>query len=111
MDPTEKYCPKHKALHPINKTYLPDHTEKTAARGYDSKWQKARKRFLETHPLCEICKKNGKFTKATVVDHIIPHKGNMKLFWDTDNWQALCKPCHDKKTLTEDVQRNRVYSY
>ena len=40
--------------------------------------------------------------RATVVDHIIPHKGDQKLFWDTRNWQPLCKPCHDKKTATED---------
>jgi 5-methylcytosine-specific restriction protein A len=23
------------------------------------------------------------------------------LFWDEDNWQALCKPCHDRKTAVE----------
>ena len=40
--------------------------------------------------------------KATVVDHIVPHRGDPKLFWDTDNWQALCKQCHDHKTMTED---------
>ena len=40
-------------------------------------------------------------TSATVVDHITPHQGNQNLFWDTNNWQALCKPCHDRKTLSE----------
>jgi 5-methylcytosine-specific restriction protein A len=39
---------------------------------------------------------------AIVVDHIIPHKGNYKLFWDKSNWQSLCKSCHDKKTARED---------
>lgn len=39
---------------------------------------------------------------ATIVDHIIPHKGNMELFWDRDNWQAMSKECHDKKTARED---------
>ena len=36
-----------------------------------------------------------------MVDHIIPHKGNLELFWDEDNLQALCKPCHDRKTAKE----------
>jgi len=29
--------------------------------------------------------------------------------WDESNWQALCKPCHDRKTWMED--RNPVYRY
>lgn len=37
-----------------------------------------------------------------LVDHIIPHKGDMELFWDRNNWQAMAKECHDKKTATED---------
>ena len=42
--------------------------------------------------------KYGMLTPATVVDHVIPHRGDQKLFWDEDNWQALCKSCHDRKT-------------
>lgn len=33
---------------------------------------------------------------SQVVDHIIPHKGNMALFWDSTNWQAMHKECHDR---------------
>lgn len=47
--------------------------------------------------------------KATVVDHIIPHRGNKDLFWDESNWQALCKKCHDKNTMTED--RYKKYKF
>ena len=50
------------------------------------------------------CEKRGKLTPATVVDHIVPHRGDRKLFWDEKNWQPLCKRCHDTKTLTEDVR-------
>lgn len=32
---------------------------------------------------------------STVVDHVIPHRGDDVLFWDESNWQALCKSCHD----------------
>jgi 5-methylcytosine-specific restriction protein A len=39
---------------------------------------------------------------AADLDHIIPHKGDMTLFWDPTNWQGLCKGCHSRKTATED---------
>ena len=68
------------------------------ARGYDSRWRKARAAFLQRNPLCNECMKHGMLTPATVVDHVIPHRGDQKLFWDEDNWQALCKSCHDRKT-------------
>jgi 5-methylcytosine-specific restriction protein A len=71
-------------------------------RGYDSRWAKARATYLAEHPLCVECLKHGAYVEATVVDHIVPHKGDQKLFWDTGNWQPLCKPCHDRKTARED---------
>lgn len=60
-------------------------------RGYTTDWEKERAAFLEAHPCCAICG-----AVATVVDHITPHRGNKALFWDRYNWQALCKPCHDR---------------
>ncbi len=74
--------------------------ENAAQRGYDSSWRVARKRYLDRHPLCAQCLNEGKITPATVVDHIVPHRGDKKLFWDQANWQPLCKACHDHKTGT-----------
>ena len=62
---------------------------------YDYHWQKIRAQYLEAHPLCVMCYKDNKLTPATVVDHIVPHKGNKQLFYDESNFQALCKHCHD----------------
>jgi 5-methylcytosine-specific restriction endonuclease McrA len=42
-----------------------------------------------------MCRDKGRVTVATVVDHIIPHRGDQALFWDVSNWQSLCKPHHD----------------
>ena len=97
-----KYCDEHKALHF-------EEGRSAASRGYGRAWQKASRQFLQAHPLCVRCMEEGKYTKATVVDHIKPHRGNPKLFWDEGNWQPLCKPCHDQKTMTED--RYQVYRY
>lgn len=68
------------------------------ARGYNAEWRRARKAFLKEHPLCVGCMFKGRLAPATVVDHIIPHRGDKRLFWDEHNWQALCKNCHDQKT-------------
>jgi 5-methylcytosine-specific restriction endonuclease McrA len=42
-----------------------------------------------------MCAKQRVVTIAAVVDHIIPHKGDMRLFWNPNNWQPLCKLHHD----------------
>lgn len=79
--------------------------ESSTKRGYGYRWQQASKGFLRSHPLCQCqdCLEGKvRLNPATVVDHIIPHEGNMDLFWDRNNWQAMSKPCHDKKTATED---------
>lgn len=102
VEPGKLYCPEHLKMHP-------EVTRSASARGYNRKWQKASKAFLHAHPLCEECLKHGRYTKATVVDHIVPHRGDPKLFWDQSNWQSLCKACHDKKTRNED--HNPVYHY
>ena len=70
----------------------------SAIRGYDASWRKARALFLRQNPLCSECRRNGTLTPATVVDHIVPHRGDKELFWDQQNWQPLCKDCHDRKT-------------
>ena len=71
---------------------------KTAQRGYGGKWQAARKEFLAHHALCVHCLTAGKVTAASEVDHVVPHRGDMNMFWDKANWQALCKRCHSRKT-------------
>lgn len=75
-----------------------DHRGSSSKRGYGYAWQQARKRFLEQYPMCRECVREGFVEAATVVDHIEPHRGNKKLFWDEHNWQPLCKRHHDEKT-------------
>ena len=71
-------------------------------RGYGAPWQRARERFLMSHPLCVMCGADGLTTAATVVDHIQPHRGDAGLFWDQSNWQPLCKPHHDSDKARQD---------
>lgn len=71
----------------------------SAKQGYNYRWQQARKRYLARHPLCVDCLPH--VTEATVVDHIEPHRGDQRLFWDERNWQALCDRHHRAKTARE----------
>lgn len=80
------------------------HRKSAFKRGYDKWWQRNRKWYLRLHPLCVKCLEDGRVECATVVDHIVPHKGNRKLLRDAANWQALCKPCHDGKTGRERME-------
>ena len=97
-----KYCEEHKPLHR-------EEVRSAGARGYGRAWQKARKRYLETHPFCVECMKEGKYVKVTDVDHVIPHRGDKTLFWDQGNWQPLCHRHHSSKTRRED--NNPSYHY
>ena len=83
-------------------TRPPDHRPSSSKRGYGARWRKTRSYWLACHPLCVHCQSVGQISQATVVDHIIPHKGDQALFWQRDNWQSLCKCHHDIKTATED---------
>ncbi|MGL6245691.1 HNH endonuclease [Pseudomonas sp.] len=73
----------------------PSPRQSAARRGYNRRWQAYRERYLQEHPLCVMHQQLGRIVEATVVDHIVPHKGDHKLFWDPKNHQALCKTCHD----------------
>ena len=107
------YCERHK-----KQAQDKDRAERGTAseRGYTSAWSKARLTFLSRHPLCAQHFERGEIVQAVLVDHIVPHRIGQarlsgikseidkasKIFWDTDNWQSLCKRCHDIKTAKED---------
>lgn len=82
----------------------------SAERGYDGRWRKAREAYLVKHPLCAYCQQKDTLTRATVVDHIIPHRGDKNLFWDSSNWQPLCSRCHDTTKKREEAQKVEPYS-
>lgn len=43
------------------------------------------------------CRRCGE--PSAVVDHVVAHKGDMRLFWDRSNWQPLCLPCNSRKAV------------
>lgn len=66
-----------------------------------ARWRKIRAAQLISEPFCRNCASKGIRTKAEDVDHIIPHRGNRQMFYDSSNLQSLCHSCHSRKTIAE----------
>lgn len=79
-------------------------------RGYTAQWDRAAHSFKCDHPLCLGCEAVGVLTPTDVVDHVEPHKGDVTLFWDVDNWQVGCAWHHDvvKKRLEAMWMRGEI---
>lgn len=77
------------------------------ARGYGNAWNKLRKVILQRDcHLCQPCLRAGRVTSATQVDHIKPKaKGGTD---DEGNLQAICTPCHEAKTATDNGCKVRL---
>ncbi|QEY75782.1 HNH endonuclease [Pseudomonas denitrificans (nom. rej.)] len=93
----------------MTRSAAPERRGTSASRGYGHRWRLARADHLRRHPCCSMCSTDHRPVAAVVVDHkVAPKLGEAKasgdrdrianawrLFWDRDNWQSLCKFCHD----------------
>ena len=66
-------------------------------RGYTREWDIEAKAFLAMNRTCRRCG-----APSGVVDHIIAHKGDMRLFWDRSNWQPMNRRCNSGKAAREE---------
>ena len=74
---------------------------------YDSgRWRRLREAVLLDHPFCRDCEREGQtYSTANVVDHIVPHRGNVTLMFDVANCQPLCAHHHRLKSAREAWRR------
>ena len=98
----ERYCSQHKKAPKEWSIATSDYNHLY----HTPEWNRDSKRYLKEHPYCSNCGR-----EATVVDHIIAHRGSLTLFNDISNWQSLCKECHDEKTRREIIQRKKEASF
>lgn len=105
----ERYCDVHKREE--NKRYETYDRDEFAKKSYGHTWEKIRKRYVSTHPICEMCFKEGIITPVEHVHHIIPlREGGTN---DDDNLMSLCKSCHSKEHAKrgDRWKKNKVYTY
>jgi 5-methylcytosine-specific restriction protein A len=93
------YCERCQSKRP---TVLYDHARGNSnARLYGRRWRGASKAFLVEHPFCAGFRMQHRSpVLATQVDHIVPHRGELTLFWGVNNWQGLCDSCHARKSAS-----------
>lgn len=110
---TDNYCPKHAAEYQAQKAARDAKRKAAADAAYNTqrptyhawykteRWRRYRIAYLAKHPWCVACQREQRRTFATEVDHVIPHRGDVNLFWSESNHQGLCESCHSKKTFKE----------
>ena len=87
-------------LKPATSSWTSPDRRSTTERGYGAQWQKLRRDILQRdHGLCQPCKRAGRVTLATEVDHIRNKAQGGKD--NPANLQAICRPCHAAKTADE----------
>ena len=63
-------------------------------------WKAHRAEQLAKEPLCRHCKEKDLIVAANEVDHINGRADRESDYVDS-NYQSLCKPCHSRKTRSE----------
>ena len=87
-----RFCPEHEKQE--NKRYEKYDRDPAAKRRYGRAWKRIRDRYMNAHPLCERCLKEGRYVKAEQVHHIRPlAEGGSHV---DDNLMSLCSACHAK---------------
>ena len=88
-----RYCDKHQKQ--ADREYDryqrdPEHR----SRYHSGSWRQIRRMQLQRQPLCELCLKDNRYTKATLVHHVRPlAEGGTNA---PDNLMSLCGPCHSR---------------
>lgn len=91
------YCPEHKPKSERRESVAWHYLYTDPRYG----WQHRRNDQLTREPWCRECSRRGlQRVRATEVDHVIPHRGNLDLFLH-GKLQSLCHSCHSRKTMEE----------
>lgn len=72
-----------------------------------ARWKATRKHQLSIEPLCRMCRDDGRFTPAKIVDHIEPHRGDSTKFFGGP-FQSLCKLHHDSTKQRQEKRGHEI---
>ncbi len=85
---------------------IPPAKDKTSARRGSkiysrNRWTKASNRYRLKRAECEVLYDKDIIVPSDVVDHILPERFWPSLFWNEENWQALSRSIHQRKSQLE----------
>jgi 5-methylcytosine-specific restriction endonuclease McrA len=80
------------AVSPLRRLY-------STARWRDLRWQV----LTEAGFACARCGWSTADTSKLVADHVAPHRGDLRRFWDRANLQCLCWTCHSRDKQREEI--------
>ena len=87
-----QYCENHRVEE--RRRYDKYQRSKDVNKKYGRAWKRIRDRYVREHPLCEMCKEDGRLTPTDEVHHVLPvSQGGTH---DRSNLMSLCKSCHNK---------------
>jgi len=92
------YCPNHIHLVADIKRQRERLRGSSKSRGYDCRWEKLRKVFVNENPLCHDCMIKGIYTPTKEVHHIKKVRDFPLLRLVKSNLMGLCKSCHSVRT-------------
>lgn len=68
-----------------------------------TRWRRLRDDHIKQNRLCVRCMAEARVELATVVDHVVPHRGDPDLFW-TGELQSLCANHHSAAKQSEEAR-------
>jgi len=84
------YCSDHLRL---SRRYDLERADDPVRRLYrTARWQRLSKWWLRGHPFCAQCGERADMTYHVIAAHVAPEK-----FYDSRNFQALCRSCNVRK--------------
>lgn len=88
----ERYCEEHRVSE--RRKYDKFERDPGVNKKYGRGWRSIRDKYATSHPLCEMCLKEGRFTPVQEVHHRVPVSRGGSNSWS--NLMSLCQSCHMK---------------
>ncbi|MBE6926886.1 MAG: HNH endonuclease [Ruminococcaceae bacterium] len=87
-----RFCEEHTKVEA--KRYETYDRDPETRRRYGRVWKRIRDSYVQQHPVCELCQRDGNFVPTEEIHHKVPlAEGGTHA---RDNLIALCKSCHAK---------------
>lgn len=71
-------------------------------------WRTLRLTHLRKFPYCVMCAQQRRLRFGNTVDHVVPHRGDLRLMLDPNNLQTLCASHHSASKAREEYHGHSI---